>query len=428
MRVGKLDKACAKYLAVHAEPDRGWVEQVAASCAAVGIDEFAHVVVIPAYNEGEGVDRSVDAIETARAQAPVLTVVCLNQRASSPPEVTTTNAATHERLRSQFRVVGEYASATVHQTASGALVVVTATLPDDQGVGLARKIGVDLALRLWTTGSVKAPWIHCTDADAVVPADYFEQAVGLEGAALVYPFRHVSEPSLREAIAVYEIWLRYHVLGLRYAESPYAFHSIGSTVAVAPGAYAQVRGFPRKQAAEDFYLLNKLSKCGPIVATRGAPITLEGRVSDRVPFGTGRAMGTASTAGVDRMPQFAPPQAYAHLRQLTRECERALAGDGVTALPDHLATAADSIGLTRGIAQAHGGSADLGTRRRRFHEWLDGIRILKLLHYWRDAQPSVGALEALRAAPFITLDIDDPDVDQRAIAALAPKPADPNQG
>ena len=53
---------------------------------------------------------------------------------------------------------------------------------------------------------------------------------------------------------------------MKYARSPYAFHTIGSTMAVSANHYAKVRGFPKREAGEDFYLLNKLAK----VKTLGA--------------------------------------------------------------------------------------------------------------------------------------------------------------
>ena len=82
---------------------------------------------------------------------------------------------------------------------------------------------------------------------------------------------------------------------MKYARSPYAFHTIGSTMAVNAFHYAKVRGFPRRQAGEDFYLLNKLAKVGAIrqlsEETECESIDIAARLSDRVPFGTGAATG-----------------------------------------------------------------------------------------------------------------------------------------
>src|SRR6202022_2192121 len=163
-----------------------------------------------------------------------------------------------------------------------------------QGVGLARKVGNDVALALAAGDRLSSGWLHNTDADTLLPRDYFDQMTGVpeKAAAAIYFFEHRFEkdPGLAEAARLYEISLRYYVLGLAWAESPYAYQSMGSCVVISRDAYAAVRGFPRKNAAEDFYVLNKLAKVGSIFRLAGSPVLLEGRPSDRVPFGTGRAI------------------------------------------------------------------------------------------------------------------------------------------
>ncbi len=92
------------------------------------------------------------------------------------------------------------------------------------------------------------------------------------------------------AICRYEIFLRYWVLGLQFAQSPYAFHSIGSTIVTTDEGYLAVRGMNRREAGEDFYFLNKLAKAGPLRRIRETRVYPSGRLSARVPFGTGAAV------------------------------------------------------------------------------------------------------------------------------------------
>src|SRR5260370_15593309 len=131
-------------------------------------------------------------------------------------------------------------------------------------------------------------------------------------AALIYPFWHRCEspPELADGMDRYELFLRSYVLGLADAGSPYAFHTLGSTVAVHTLAYAKVRGFPRRAAGEDFYLLNKLAKVGSIAQLDGAPLIIRGRRSHRLPFGTGAALNHILPGAPpgDRS-QTSPPQA-----------------------------------------------------------------------------------------------------------------------
>ena len=64
----------------------------------------------------------------------------------------------------------------------------------------------------------------------------------------------------KPGILSYEIFLRHYVAGLLFAESPYAFHTIGSTVICDHEAYIKIGGMNTKKAAEDFYFLQKLAK------------------------------------------------------------------------------------------------------------------------------------------------------------------------
>ncbi len=146
-------------------------------------------------------------------------------------------------------------------------------IPAKQGVGMARKIAADIACRFIHRGLVKSTWIHSSDADVRWPANYFaisEQAP-TAASSLLYPFRHIAapgDPGL--AVQLYEFSLRYYVAGLRWSGSPYAMHTVGSTLAIHYSNYAMVRGFPKRSAGEDFYILNKLAKTGPVCSLAGA--------------------------------------------------------------------------------------------------------------------------------------------------------------
>lgn len=161
------------------------------------------------------------------------------------------------------------------------------------GVGLARKIGMDLALEYLDPASVPAI-LFCLDADTVVAANYLSCGRThfgrcSEGAAVV-PYLHVPGGSgpVREAAIEYELFLRSYVLGLRYAGSPYAFHSVGSAMACTAEAYARSGGMNRRASTEDFYFLQNLAKTHGVSPLQGTFVYPEARDSYRVPFvGTG---------------------------------------------------------------------------------------------------------------------------------------------
>ena len=413
---------------------------------------FGHVLTIPAYGEGRELRNALASIP-AGPLGDVLTVLVVNGRVDSPRSMKDANLAMLQELRAAGgRGVPIAPNTVVHEHPRGALLLVDRAtpgceLPPRHGVGLARKIGADIALALWSEGCVASPWIHCTDADVVLPALYFEAAtpgtaIARTGssaaedsgdangpaaanrlssasdpdAALLYPFRHVG--ATREALE-YEISLRYYVAGLRFAGSPYAFHTIGSTIAVHATAYARVRGFPRRLAAEDFYLLNKLAKVGRIHSLHGEPIQLSARTSTRTPFGTGHALERAR-GGERSLTPFCVyhPDVFSDLGAWLQTL-RALADAGDVADPaDLLAKAAggwasaDAERLRAPLEECGAWAAALvgvkrcrtpATRAKHLHGGFDAFKTLKLIHALRAGGLSeIPLRDALSEAAFVS--------------------------
>ena len=419
-------KAVRKYLAAHAEPEIRLSEMFENTP-----QRYGHVLAIPASGEGVELVQALSSIPKAPL-GPVLTILVVNAASDAPDWVHRTNAQTLQgfaRERATAKTLSP--NAELYEHARGDLLVVDrATTPNQfppgQGVGLARKIGVDLALALISSDRVASPWIHVSDADVVFPDDYFHQVLehtDPQTGALLYRFRHRpgDDPRSYEAALQYEATLRYYVTGLGFAGSKYAFHSIGSTLALRAGAYAQVRGFPRRVAAEDFYLLNKIAKVGRVRSLPGAPLELSSRVSHRVPFGTGAAIARMlENPALERTTYH--PALFHHLRAWLDTLEAAIAQsrsmqDAPVALaarvreragrdsivdPEMLVAALESTGALRAAADAL--AAPERTVRRRVHDGFDGFRTLKLLHALRDSGlPDLPLGDALDRASFLSL-------------------------
>ncbi|MBN2514550.1 MAG: hypothetical protein JXC33_00800 [Deltaproteobacteria bacterium] len=168
-------------------------------------------------------------------------------------------------------------------------------MPDKTGgVGLARKIGLDLALNVFDYEKNGVNVLFSLDADTLVEKNYLSAVRSFfekeQHHAAVIEFSHQipEDPHEQAAIYCYEMFLRYYILGLYFAGSPYVIHSVGSTIVCSADGYAAVRGMNKRKAGEDFYFLNKIAKIkgiGVIDTTRVYPSS---RVSSRVPFGTGR--------------------------------------------------------------------------------------------------------------------------------------------
>lgn len=252
---------------------------------------YQSILVIPLFDE------ALNCLETVLPQGIHHTLIIAVVNAAVDADI----AAIHhtQAFLNQFPCQPEAAFTVVEQPLNNTLLLVdcctpTRQLPPKQGVGLARKIGGDIALTCIAAQKVKSPWIHCTDGDAQLPEDYFDTPnFDRDVAVAIYPFAH--QPQHLD-ILHYEILLRYYVLGLAQANSPYAFQTIGSLLKINAEHYAKVRGFPKRKAAEDFYMLNKLAKTGKVIRLQHPTITLSSRRSHRVPFGTGATMVQLSRA------------------------------------------------------------------------------------------------------------------------------------
>lgn len=285
-------------------------------------------------------------------------------------------------------------------------------LDADQGVGLARKIGSDILCHLIADGKLLSPWIWQSDADATLPDSYFialekVDTTATKTAAAIYPFFHqINKADGNTALAtlLYEFSLHYYVAGLRWAASPYAYHTLGSTLAIHYQHYAQVRGFPKRAGAEDFYILNKLAKTGSIVSLTAPFIELQARQSNRVPFGTGPAVTKlAASENPIAMPLY-HPSCFAYLQLMLRLIE-SLATDGshsiaqqleqlfakaqdATTLDENLLRqAANSIGLEKAWHHCHQHGSTQAARQQHLQHWFDGFKTLKFIHRIRDSLP-----------------------------------------
>ena len=432
----------AQYLSRHAEPEAGAADRLEGS--------FGHAVVVPAYGEAQSLFDTLGSIPRG-PRGETLVVVVLNARADSPAAVHEANRASGARLAEAAKASADLGSEppiSALRYPNGTVVVVDRSgpgryLPEGQGVGLARKIGNDFVLRLHAAGRIASPWIHNTDADTLLANDCFRPDRGARGRRHSPPRSTSSstasseDPELALAARLYEISLRYYVLGLAWAESPYAYEAMGSCIAIRPRAYAAVRGFPRKNAAEDFYVLDKLAKVGTIARLSGAPFRLDGRVSDRVPVRHGQGALAAARPKKGPLAGFRlyHPATFAHLGAWLRSIDAVAALGRPARGRARRASARQSLlqdgaarrepredgRASRRCGEAIARSGDAATLRRHVHTWFDAFRTLKLIRALQSGGlPALPWREALAEAPFTGLSAstqDDPETLRRALAA-----------
>ncbi|MGB1103732.1 MAG: glycosyltransferase family 2 protein [Crocinitomicaceae bacterium] len=267
------------------------------------------------------------------------------------------------------------------------------------GVGLARKIGMDEAVARFHQID-KDGIIVCFDADAVCSTNYitsifehFEKHAETPGCSIHYEHPTSGEEyenSIYEGIINYELHLRYYNQCMRYAGLPYAFHTVGSSMAVRSSAYQKQGGMNKRKAGEDFYFIHKIIGLGNFTELKSAMVIPSPRTSDRVPFGTGKAIGDWIQASEDifytyAFNSFEIIRKFVHLipalqdKELS-DCKLDIEEQNKRLLFDFL----NSINFDKVLSEIRNNSTTSISFKKRFFQWFDAFKILKGVHFFRD--------------------------------------------
>lgn len=260
------------------------------------------------------------------------------------------------------------------------------------GVGVARKIGLDAALRLFDYNLAGDRLLISLDADTLVASNYLSAIRSYflreKVAAAVVSYAHQIPANARQRLAIgnYEIFLRYYVLGLRYAGSPFAFHSIGSAMICTVAAYVAVGGMNKRDAAEDFYFLNKLAKFTPMGSIGTTTVFPSARASRRVPFGTGRRVIRFMEGDKAEWELYDP-----YIFLILKRWLQAMKNSPDREAEEIMGTAMEIdprlfsfLELNRFPAvwpRLRRNSRDRNGLLRQFHGWFDGFKTMKLVHF-----------------------------------------------
>lgn len=400
------ETAIARYLAKRADPER----RLVAACPLDGIDQVA---VIPLFAERAVFEHTLKSLAANPASmlARTLILCVVNNPADADAQTREDNESTLERIaflqkadtpdtRWAQALKLAYADAASHGH----------ELPKGGGVGRARKRGLDTALAVLPHSQSANRLLLCLDADTLVEPNYL-QAVrehadqrGLWAGHVAFAHR-LDDDATSAAIVCYELFLRYYVLGLRRAGSPYAFHSIGSTIVCSAQAYAAVSGMNTRAAGEDFYFLQKLAKTGRVEAINTTTVHPSSRASHRVPFGTGQRVRRFLE---DSRGEYAVyhPDTFEVLRDWLAATHAAAQEDRTgaevlaQARPIHpgLCAFLEQAGFVPAWDKLRENTRDGAHLAEQFTVWFDGFRTLKLVHHLRDtALPLQDVFAALPA-------------------------------
>jgi hypothetical protein len=349
-----------------------------------GQQRYSHTCVVPARSELSALPHLLQSFAIASKGFHPLLILVLNSSDTATNEEILEQATTWQWLRSQYKPRHQLSDALLLEGEDFDLFLIdrfsdSHRFPSSKGVGTARKIGCDFAAWLYTQAVSQSPFILSTDADAILPEDYLTALNKISPRISLghYSFSHRAEGShtQQQAMKMYEFWLSHYVQGLKHASSPYCVPALGSIYAIHSDSYIQVRGFPERLAGEDFYLMNKVLKLGTSIhiSTR-SPIQLAGRISNRVPFGTGPTVAKwASLEDLSFQKLFYDPQCFNILGSFLR-------GDLIT----HQAFIPPSALSISAAAKSP----------KEFHEQFDALKTLQFIHHLRDYHfPNLSLIE-----------------------------------
>ncbi len=405
-------------------------------------DHISQVVVIPAYAEKEMLFHTLASLAENEPHAleESLIICVVNNKADSPAAVIENNSKTIKVLDALIKkkssrdfedekylinLLNKISDSKMKLGCIDASSTWKALPQNTGGVGTARKIGMDTALRVLNKRSLSDGIILSLDADTLVQSNYLPVVrdhfnPGVKTAILAYEHPLPENPGEQAAICCYEIFLRYWVLGLRYAKSPWAFHSIGSTIAVSADAYLAVRGMNKREAGEDFYFLSKLAKIGSIDYVKETCVYPSARVSTRVPFGTGKRIERFLTGVAEDEYRLYDPQIFSILADFLQRITGVICQG-----EDEILRQAQLIhpGVKCFLESSDFPLAWSKIRRvakeekslaRQFHVWFDAFRTLKMIHYLtKECYPPINMFAALKSlldrSGFSGLSLDTSD-------------------
>jgi hypothetical protein len=355
---------------------------------------FDNIIVIPALNEFENLPQLVTSLELngEKYLKNTLIIIVVNNQLSENEDIKINNQKLIEYLNSYISNKSPKVNIGFIDASSD-----SKAFPDGKGgVGNARKLGMDFALKYFDYESEKKKILISLDADCIVSNHFLEIIITKYNQnninAAVVGYQHILPEDDHHKLAIinYELYLRYYVLSLKYSNSHYAFSSIGSILSCGYESYVKVGGMNRRKGGEDFYFLQKLAKLTDIYQFKEVLVYPSPRVSKRVPFGTGPRIDRFLNESRNEYLLYNPIS----FEVLKRWLKIISVEENITK-PEILLKKAEyiNINLLNFFKEQNfftdwnnilKNSKSADQLNKQMLGWLDGFRTLKLIHYLRD--------------------------------------------
>jgi hypothetical protein len=349
-------------------------------------ENLSVIVMIPCLNEPE-IQRTLESLWNCEPiESFCEVIVTVNNSESATSTIKNFNQQTYRNLQA-WKKKNDRPNLILHP------IYATDVNPKFAGAGMARKIGMDEAIRRFNAVNKPDGIIASLDADCLISVNYLLriEAVFKENKscfASTINFRHrieeMDDLKQRQGIQLYEDYLHYYKNAMEFSGYPHSIYTIGSAFAVRAEAYVKQGGMNRRQAGEDFYFLHKLTKLGTITEINDAFVYPSARVSDRVPFGTGASM-TKWMNNAEDLALTYNFSAFLDLKKLfdvvdslfslTENPDKLL-----TSLPDSVREYLPTIKFNDKLTEIKQNSSSLTSFRKRFFQFFDAFIILRFLN------------------------------------------------
>jgi len=349
------------------------------------------VVVIPACNEPD-INNAISALYNCeRPECSVEVILVINASETASDQIKSQNEKTYRDCLSWQHKTGE--------KEFKVFAICENNLPEKHaGVGLARKIGMDEAIRRFDIAENSEGIIACFNADSSCEINYlrelvkhFKQNPKTPGCSIKYAhptFGSEYAPLTYLGITYYELHLRYYNQAVRATGFPHAYHTIGSSMAVRSNAYQKQGGMNKRQAGEDFYFLHKIMLLGNFTELNSTTVFPSPRSSNRVPFGTGKAIGDYLKDSEKGFYTY-NLKAFEYLDIFFKNIpEFYLSGPKLVTLggviPYVLIDFLSAYFFDERIEEIRKNSSNYNSFQKRFFNWFNAFMILKFVHFVRD--------------------------------------------
>ena len=345
-------------------------------------NSYDFFIIIPAKAEQEYLPFLIKSISNQNQKYLLncLVIIVINNSINDPKTIIINNNKTIQYLNNTlFNFELCYVDAATKNKA----------LPKKKsGVGLARKIGGDLAIKY----SKKSSILCYTDADSILSNNYLKRIAEYYnkyncGCAIVnFEHQEHKDPIINKNIREYEKFLFKTARDLKNTGSPYGYVALGSCMTCTSYAYISVGGMNQMKATEDFYFLQELTKHFEYMHIINYKVVYpSSRISTRVYLGTGYRMKKMIEGGeIDEL--YFSNRSFKKLTQLLLIIKKSY-GLSLNELLDKtkdipkLNSFLEMEGIDN-IWNSLINNVDYKKFISQFHRWFDGLKTIRFLKYF----------------------------------------------